>query len=158
VDIDTLFRESDVVSLHCPLTDTNRRVVNAARLNLMKPTAFLINTSRGPLVDEPALAEALNSGRIAGAVRHPMITAVKFWALAHLFVRGDLASLLLFVGLLAWAVYDRITLKGREAEGLVVVRTGPVVNDVIAVVAGLVIYAVFARWGHPALIGVNIVP
>lgn len=106
----------------------------------------------------PLLVATYLPGRIAGAVRHPMITAVKFWALAHLFVRGDLASLLLFVGLLAWAVYDRITLKGREAEGLVVVRTGPVVNDVIAVVAGLVIYAVFARWGHPALIGVNIVP
>lgn len=67
VDLDTLFRESDVVSLHCPLTDQNRGLVNAARLNLMKPTAFLINTSRGPLVDEPALAEALNTGRIAGA-------------------------------------------------------------------------------------------
>ncbi|HOK78054.1 MAG TPA: D-2-hydroxyacid dehydrogenase [Verrucomicrobiota bacterium] len=67
VDLDTLFCESDVVSLHCPLTDTNRGLVNAARLNLMKPTAFLINTSRGPLVEESALAEALNSGRIAGA-------------------------------------------------------------------------------------------
>ncbi|MGC8988950.1 MAG: D-2-hydroxyacid dehydrogenase [Verrucomicrobiia bacterium] len=67
VDLDTLFRESDVVSLHCPLTETNRGLVNAARLDLMKPTAFLINTSRGPLVDERALAEALNSGRIAGA-------------------------------------------------------------------------------------------
>lgn len=67
VDLDTLFCESDVVSLHCPLTDTNLGLVSAARLNLMKPTAFLINTSRGPLVDESALAEALNSGRIAGA-------------------------------------------------------------------------------------------
>jgi len=67
VDLDTLFRESDVVSLHCPLTGENKGLVNAARLKLMKPTTFLINTSRGPLVDEPALAEALNAGRIAGA-------------------------------------------------------------------------------------------
>jgi len=67
VDLDTLFRESDVVSLHCPLTAENHGLVNRARLALMKPTAFLINTSRGPLVDEPALADALNAGRIAGA-------------------------------------------------------------------------------------------
>jgi glycerate dehydrogenase len=67
VDLDTLFRDSDVVSLHCPLTQANRGFVNQQRLEMMKPGAFLINTSRGPLVDEPALAEALNAGRIAGA-------------------------------------------------------------------------------------------
>jgi glycerate dehydrogenase len=67
VDLETLFRESDVVSLHCPLTPQTAKLVDACRLSLMKPTAFLINTSRGPLVDEPALAEALNSGRVAGA-------------------------------------------------------------------------------------------
>jgi glycerate dehydrogenase len=67
VDLDAVFRESDVVSLHCPLTPDNRGLVNRARLALMKPTAFLVNTSRGPLVDEAALAEALNAGRIAGA-------------------------------------------------------------------------------------------
>ncbi len=67
VELETLFRESDVVSLHCPLTPQTAKLVNARRLALMKPTAFLLNTSRGPLVDEPALAEALNSGRIAGA-------------------------------------------------------------------------------------------
>ena len=67
VDLDTLFRDSDVVSLHCPLTQTNRGFVDKQRLEMMKAGAFLINTSRGPLVDEPALAEALNTGRIAGA-------------------------------------------------------------------------------------------
>jgi glycerate dehydrogenase len=67
VDLDTLFRNSDVISLHCPLTQANRGFVNHQRLEMMKPTAFLINTSRGPLIDEPALAEALNRGRIAGA-------------------------------------------------------------------------------------------
>jgi glycerate dehydrogenase len=67
VDLDTLFRQSDVVSLHCPLTDSNFRLVNEQRLQLMKPTAFLINTSRGPLIDEKALADALNAGKIAGA-------------------------------------------------------------------------------------------
>ena len=67
VELDTLFREADIISLHCPLTPENKGLVNAARLALMKPTAFLINTARGPLVDELALAEALNGGRIAGA-------------------------------------------------------------------------------------------
>src|SRR5262249_50306844 len=67
VDLDTLFRESDVLSLHCPLTPQTKNLVNAPRLSLMKPTAFLLNTSRGPLVDEAALADALNSGRLAGA-------------------------------------------------------------------------------------------
>jgi glycerate dehydrogenase len=67
VELDTLFHESDVVSLHCPLTPQTANLVNARRLSLMKPTAFLLNTSRGPLVDESALADALNSGRLAGA-------------------------------------------------------------------------------------------
>lgn len=67
VDLETLFRASDVVSLHCPLTPLTQKLVNAERLALMKPTAFLLNTSRGPLVDETALAAALNSGRLAGA-------------------------------------------------------------------------------------------
>jgi len=67
VDLETLFRQSDVVTLHCPLTEQTARLVNAQRLAWMKPTAFLLNTSRGGLVDEPALAEALNSGRLAGA-------------------------------------------------------------------------------------------
>ncbi len=67
VDLGTLFRESDVVSLHCPLTPATRGLVNRARLSTMKPTAFLINTSRGPLVDDAALAAALNDERIAGA-------------------------------------------------------------------------------------------
>ncbi len=67
VGLDELFRQSDVLSLHCPLTPQTRGVVSAARLSLMKRTAFIINTARGPLVDESALAEALNSGTVAGA-------------------------------------------------------------------------------------------
>lgn len=67
VELDELFRKSDVVSLHCPLTEETRHLINAERLALMKPTAFLINTGRGDLVDEAALAAALDEGRIAGA-------------------------------------------------------------------------------------------
>ena len=67
VDLETLFRESDFVSLHCPLTAENEKLVNAERLGLMKPTAYLINTARGPLVDESALEVALTTGQIGGA-------------------------------------------------------------------------------------------
>jgi glycerate dehydrogenase len=66
-DLDTVFSQSDVVTLHCPLTAENQGLVNARRLETMKPSAFLINTSRGPLVNEADLAAALNAGRIAGA-------------------------------------------------------------------------------------------
>jgi len=67
VDASTLWRESDFISLHTPLTDGTRQVVNAQALAQMKPTAFLINTARGPLIDEAALLQAVRSGQIAGA-------------------------------------------------------------------------------------------
>ena len=65
--LERLFREADVISLHCPLTAETDRLVNAERLRLMKPTAILLNTSRGPLVDSQALADALRAGQIAAA-------------------------------------------------------------------------------------------
>ena len=67
VTLDELFVESDVISLHCPLTPDTKELVNAKRLSMMKSSAILINTGRGPLVNEQDLADALNEGRIAGA-------------------------------------------------------------------------------------------
>jgi len=66
-DIPSLFAQSDVVTLHCPLTEDNAGFVDAALLRRMRPTAYFINTARGALVDEPALAAALNAGQLAGA-------------------------------------------------------------------------------------------
>lgn len=65
VDMDSLFRESDVISLHCPLTKDTQSLVNRNSLKQMKPTAILINTSRGLVIDEQAVADALNDGTIA---------------------------------------------------------------------------------------------
>lgn len=66
-ELDEVFAESDVITLHCPLTPENTGLVNAERLQAMKKTAYLVNTARGPLIDEAALAEALRNGEIAGA-------------------------------------------------------------------------------------------
>ncbi len=67
VDLERLLHESDVVSLHCPLTPDTKELIDARRIGLMKPTAFLLNTARGALVNEADLAAALDSGRLAGA-------------------------------------------------------------------------------------------
>jgi len=67
VGLDELFAASDAVSLHCPLTEATQGMVDARRLALMRPTAYLVNTGRGPLIDEAALAAALDAGRLAGA-------------------------------------------------------------------------------------------
>lgn len=97
-------------------------------------------------------------GRIQRAAKHPMLAAVKFWALAHLLANGSLADALLFGGFLAWAVADRISVKRRAAAGL---RVGPpsklsgADRDLWAVAGGLLVYGVFAGWAHGALVGVR---
>ncbi|EJL82629.1 phosphoglycerate dehydrogenase-like oxidoreductase [Herbaspirillum sp. CF444] len=67
VDLDTVFAQSDVLSLHCPLTDGNKHMINAQSLARMKDGAILVNTARGGLIDEKALIEALNSGKLRSA-------------------------------------------------------------------------------------------
>jgi glycerate dehydrogenase len=95
VELDDLFRRSDVLTLHCPLTESTRAIVNEERLRLMKRTSYLINTSRGGVIDEPALARALNQGWIAGAgldvlsaepppQDHPLLTATNCSITPHI--------------------------------------------------------------------------
>lgn len=87
VSLEQLMAESDIVSIHVPQNDTTKGMINARLIGLMKPTAILINTARGPIVDSDALADALNAGKIAGAgidvfemeppvpADHPLVTA-----------------------------------------------------------------------------------
>jgi glycerate dehydrogenase len=95
VDVDTLFQTSDVVSLHCPLTPETRQIVNRNRLETMKPSAFLINTGRGQLVGEQALADALAANKLAGAgldvlsvepppTDHPLVNAPNCFISPHI--------------------------------------------------------------------------
>lgn len=74
VDKATLLRESDVISLHCPLTEETKHFINAAALSQMKPTALVLNAARGPVVDERALADALDAGTILGAATDVLST------------------------------------------------------------------------------------
>lgn len=99
-------------------------------------------------------ASQLPAGRIKAALKHPMLVAVKIWALGHLLANGDLAALLLFGTFLVWAVLDRISVKRRGDAGPL---PGPVKWDVAAVVIGLVAYALFAFGLHEWLIGVPVI-
>ncbi len=103
-----------------------------------------------------ALVAAFIPSNIGATLKHPMLIAVKIWALAHLLVNGDVASLVLFSSFLSYAVYDRISLKrrgdpGRSSEG------ATFVNDAIVVGLGLTLYILMAFYGHPFLIGVPVV-
>lgn len=96
------------------------------------------------------------AGRIKAWVRHPFLLSVMIWAFAHLLANGDAASLLLFLGVLAWAVIDRIAVRRREAAGeRDEISAGPVMNDVIAIVSGLAVYGLLVWKAHEWLFGVS---
>jgi uncharacterized membrane protein len=93
------------------------------------------------------------AGWIKGRLRHPMLVAIKSWALAHLLANGDLGALVLFGAFLAWALYDRIAVKRRGDPGAP--RAGFGLGDVVALVVGSAVYAAMF-WLHPLLVGVPI--
>lgn len=101
----------------------------------------------------PLLIAAYLPGRIKTAMKHPLLNAVKLWALAHLLSNGMLADALLFGAFLVWAGVDRMSLK-RRAQ---VVPSAPAgrFNDLIAVAAGLALYILFIEWAHLRLFGVS---
>ncbi|MDE2578169.1 MAG: NnrU family protein [Hyphomicrobiales bacterium] len=104
------------------------------------------------------LAAAYIPSRIRDATKHPMLLAVKIWALAHLIANGDLAGLILFGSLLLWAGYDRVSLKKRGTRGPLGDRKGGPLNDVLAVVVGAALFAFMLFVGHKWLFGIPLLP
>lgn len=102
----------------------------------------------------PLLLATYLPGRVQTAAKHPMLLAVKIWALAHLLANGGIADILLFGSFLAWAVADRISLKRRIGPPVQGAPAMPA-NDAIAIVGGLAIYLAFIFGLHHALIGVS---
>jgi len=95
-------------------------------------------------------------GRIFTTLKHPMLAGVKLWAVAHLLANGDLGSIILFGSFLAWAVFDRISLKRRADPGAPPIPVGGVGNDLIAVAVGVVAYLALGFAFHPVVIGVPV--
>jgi uncharacterized membrane protein len=95
-------------------------------------------------------------GRIYAALKHPMLAGVKLWAFGHLLANGDLGGIILFGSFLAWAVYDRISLKRRADAGGPPIPVGGISNDLIAVAVGIVAYLALGFAFHPVVIGVPV--
>jgi uncharacterized membrane protein len=102
------------------------------------------------------LVAAYVRGDIQRVLKHPFLVGVKLWALAHLIANGDLGGIILFGAILAWAVFDRITLKRRSDPGALAIPNGGRRNDVIAVVVGTLIYLGLGFWFHPYAIGLRV--
>ena len=92
------------------------------------------------------------TGHIKAKLKHPMLIGIKTWAIAHLLINGDVASLILFGSLLAWAVVSVIAIKKRGGQPPVATS---IKADIIAVVVGIILWLVFAMWVHTWLIGVS---
>jgi uncharacterized membrane protein len=96
-------------------------------------------------------------GRIYTTLKHPMLTGIKLWAAAHLLANGDLGSIILFGSFLAWAVFDRISLKRRPDAGAPPIPVGGPTNDLIAIAVGCIAYLALAFAFHPVVIGVPVI-
>jgi len=93
-------------------------------------------------------------GNIKRKLKHPMLAGVKTWAFAHLCANGDLGGIILFGSVLAWAVYDRVTLKYRVDAGAPPIPVGGGRNDLIAIVVGTILYLALGFVFHPIVVGV----
>ena len=100
-----------------------------------------------------AVVAAYIPGDIKRMLKHPMLVGVKLWAFAHLCANGDLGGIILFGSVLAWAVYDRITLKRRTNSGGPPIPAGGRRNDIIAIVVGTILYLALGFVFHPIVIG-----
>jgi uncharacterized membrane protein len=99
------------------------------------------------------VAAAYLRGNINRVLKHPMLVGVKTWAVAHLLVIGDVGGIILFGSVLAWAVYDRITLKHRDDPGGPPIPEGGLRNDIAAVVVGIILFLALGLVFHPVVVG-----
>lgn len=105
------------------------------------------------------LVAAYIPSKLRDMVQHPMLGAVKFWAFAHLLVNGDMGSIVLFGSFLAWAIYDRVSLKRRVGgRGPLGDKPGTLAGDAAVIAIGAALYLGIVYWGHAALIGVPVLP
>lgn len=102
------------------------------------------------------VAAAYLPGDIKRTLKHPMLVGVKLWAAAHLLANGDLAGIILFSAVLAWAVYDRISLKRRSDPGGPPIPLGGRKNDIAAVIVGTILYLALGLVFHPLVVGVMV--
>ncbi len=102
------------------------------------------------------VAAAYVPGNIKLRLKHPMLAGIKLWAFAHLIANGDLGSIVLFGAILAWAVFDRISLKHRADAGGPAIPQGGWKNDAVAIVAGTIVFLAFGYVFHPLWIGVPV--
>ena len=121
------------------------------------PTAFKHITVALMLPAVILVVASYIRGRIYTTLKHPMLTGVKLWAAAHLLANGDLGSIILFGSFLAWAVFDRISLKRRPDAGAPPIPVGGPGNDLIAIAVGVIAYLALAFAFHPVVIGVAVV-
>ena len=127
-------------------------------INVWQPPVFLKHLTVALML--PAVSMVVASyirGRIYTTLKHPMITGIKLWAASHLLANGDLGSIILFGSFLAWAVFDRITLKRRTDSGGPPIPVGGPGNDLIAIAVGVIAYLALAFAFHPVVIGVPVV-
>jgi uncharacterized membrane protein len=130
-----LYRASGPIAVWYPPAWTRHIVVT-----LMWPACIMVVAAYIP-------------GNIKRVLKHPMLVGVKTWAFAHLCANGDLGGMILFGAVLAWAVYDRITLKRRSDAGAPAIPMGGGKNDIIAIVIGTILYLALGFVFHPIVIG-----
>ena len=131
---------------------------SAGMIEIWDPPRFLKHITVALML--PAVILVVASyirGRIYATLKHPMLAGIKLWAAAHLLANGDLGSIILFGSFLAWAVFDRISLKRRSDPGGPPIPVGGIANDAIAVAVGIVAYLALAFAFHPVVIGVPVV-
>ena len=132
------YRATDWINVWTP-----PRVLKHLNVLLMLPAVILV-------------VAAYIRGRIYATLKHPMLGGVKLWAFGHLIANGDLGGIILFGSFLAWAVFDRISLKRRTGVLAPPIPIGGVGNDLIAVAVGVVAYLALAFAFHPVVIGVPV--